>query len=493
MREAYGAALKNQEEIQKAIALAALGVVNHSEARKNAATGSLDSMSGCSNQGTPRKRKRSLPTPTTPTSPMSSSVSPKRKRCYGRRAKQRSHLPEVRLGDGEAVVDPCWNNPLSSELAVERERGLSEELKSPMSGETTKPEPDSFETEQSIGPVNKCALVFSRLPSNDCPMDEGQNEGPKQTATRPANLSARSDQTFTFQLRHSAANQPRTTNNVHPLIIEGSAPPRPKSTSLIYLNSSLNVDDEPSLSHVPYFGEREVGDGRKEQIALAPDDLALFDTSERNHMSTYGPKFEEDENLEVILTVIRSLESANITGGIRKYMEFLRQVYCVLSELTGVPVDRIQNEHEKHIEGSSSGPRRILTGDVARNAQAALELDSSSSSSSDSDALIHSSQRIQQHQIQGKEFNLTVNSMKKGDETTSYEECLDSYRNLFCRRCFTYDCNVHGVNSTLADVAMQGELALLKEGEGHWDEVGFLSSCFMVISAVSYLCFILCI
>ena len=432
VREAYDTALKNQEDRQKDVALAALG-----------ATGSLSLAPG-SNRGTPRKRKRSLPMPTTPTS--------KRKRCYGRRAKQRSHLSP------------------SSGLAVEGERGLSEESTSPNSGETTKPRPDSFEAELNIGPANKCALVFARLPSNDCPMDEKETK-------RLANLSPRPDQTFTFQLRHSAT---RTTNNFHPMVIEGSAPPRPKSTSLIYLNSSLSVDDERSLTHIPYFGERDVCGGRKEQIALAPDDLALFDTSERRQLSTFGPKYEEEENVEVILNVIRSVESANIAGGIRKYMEFLRQVYCILSELTGVPVDRIQAEHEKYIEGGSS--RRILAGDVARNAQVALELDSSSSSS-DSDASIHSSQR-------------PMNSTKKSDGPISYEECLDSYRNLFCRRCFTYDCNVHGVNSNLADVAMQGELALLKESEGHWDEVGLLE-CMLVWRLVPshpvvlYVCFIL--
>merc|ERR1719223_1053153 len=121
---------------------------------------------------------------------------------------------------------------------------------------------------------------------------------------RLANLSPRPDQTFTFQLRHSAT---RTTNNFHPMVIEGSAPPRPKSTSLIYLNSSLSVDDERSLTHIPYFGERDVCGGRKEQIALAPDDLALFDTSERRQLSTFGPKYEEEENVEVILNVIRSV------------------------------------------------------------------------------------------------------------------------------------------------------------------------------------------
>ena len=457
VREAYDAARRDQEEKQKDVALAALGVVVACK------SGSLDLAPG-SNQGTPRKRKRSLPTPTTPTS---SSMSPKRKRCYGRRAKQRSHLPEVSRDDVESVIDPYCNNPLtSSDLAVERKGGRSEESKPPNSGGTTKPKPDSFEAE------NVGALVFARLPSNDCTTDESQNQGQKET-TQPANLSTRSDQKFTFQLRHSATNQPRTTNNFQPLVIEGSAPPRPKSTSLIYLNSSFSVEDQPSLTHVPYFGEREVGDGRKEQIALAPDDLALFDTSERSRLSTYGPKFEEDENVEVVLSVIRSVESANITG-IRKRMDFLRQVYCMLSELTGVPVDRIQTEHEKYVEGSSRSPRKILAGDVASNAQAALELDSSSSSSSssDGDAFVHSSQRSQPQQVQGKELKLTVNSTKKNDRTTSYEECMDSYRNLFCRRCFTYDCNMHGVNSSLADVVMQGELALLKESEGHWDEVG---------------------
>jgi len=63
-------------------------------------------------------------------------------------------------------------------------------------------------------------------------------------------------------------------------------------------------------------------------------------------------------------------------------------------------------------------------------------------------------------------------SVKNSDaeKTMSYEHIMDSYRDLFCRRCFTYDCNMHG-NLPKPNIELQGELAVQKEYEGHWGEI----------------------
>ncbi|KAL7443937.1 hypothetical protein ACHAXM_010947 [Skeletonema potamos] len=52
----------------------------------------------------------------------------------------------------------------------------------------------------------------------------------------------------------------------------------------------------------------------------------------------------------------------------------------------------------------------------------------------------------------------------------TYDKIIDSYRALFCRRCFTYDCNIHG-NLRKANLDLLGELALQKERGGEWAEI----------------------
>jgi len=47
---------------------------------------------------------------------------------------------------------------------------------------------------------------------------------------------------------------------------------------------------------------------------------------------------------------------------------------------------------------------------------------------------------------------------------------MDSYRSIFCRRCFSYDCNSHG-NISKPSLELQGELSIAKEREGHWQDV----------------------
>ena len=40
----------------------------------------------------------------------------------------------------------------------------------------------------------------------------------------------------------------------------------------------------------------------------------------------------------------------------------------------------------------------------------------------------------------------TTTSPKKSNSDLDYSGAVDSYRKCFCRRCFTYDCNIHGIH-----------------------------------------------
>jgi hypothetical protein len=50
---------------------------------------------------------------------------------------------------------------------------------------------------------------------------------------------------------------------------------------------------------------------------------------------------------------------------------------------------------------------------------------------------------------------------------TPYQNIMSSFRDLFCRRCLTYDCNVHGLAEDY-DPSVQAEIAMYKEETGFW-------------------------
>ena len=283
-------------------------------------------------------------------------------------------------------------------------------------------------------------------------------------------------------------------------------PPLPKSSSLIFLKTNLAIPDEPSLSHVPYFG-----DGDNEDIYSD-----LFDTEERERLYEFGTGYMEIETLGCVDEVLRELvvvrnTSGGSGGGGKKewrrvlededvYKEAIRnsnndsttatttddeprkimmskskqadvqkleRIHIVLAELAGVDLIRVQERH-KHCFFSTTSDGGVGKGGCCGgnndDSKAAAALSSSPSSSSNNKNLAAAA---------SKASSPPTTLHKKNSDTfipVPYESIMDSYRDLLCRRCFTYDCNLHG-NLPKADLNLLGELAVQKKLDGHWKEV----------------------
>jgi hypothetical protein len=50
---------------------------------------------------------------------------------------------------------------------------------------------------------------------------------------------------------------------------------------------------------------------------------------------------------------------------------------------------------------------------------------------------------------------------------TPYKNIMSSFRDLFCRRCLTYDCNYHGLAEDVCPT-VQAEIAVQREASGYW-------------------------
>ena len=319
------------------------------------------------------------------------------------------------------------------------------------------------------------SLVFPRLPSNDDPVRwasfaphpsprrergregvPGENErgGDREDASPPpppdASTSDYNDRNdddrdcaltvggpIPLSATTSSASSTTTTATatstvrLRPLPIEGSHPPRPKFSSSVFLRSILVVEDEPGLAYVPYFG-----DGDNEDIYSE-----LFDTTERERLYEFGPKYAEEETLGTIDDVLRTLardEPRSYSGDSCA----LERMHLVLSELADVDLERVKERHSLCFAREEGNGKR----------------------STDDDADGASS-------VEDRPMNVYSRKMNSdAPVAVPYESIMDSYRNLFCRQCFTYDCNFHG-NLPKANLDLLGELAAQKEIDGHWKEV----------------------
>jgi len=378
-------------------------------------------------------------------------------------------------------------------------------------------------------------LVFPRLPSNNCPQSVHQQITfcpPCQSTTTkedtksqplPFNLSTKQCKVsiksknklkpsdLLYDTTKSGTTS--TTTSYNPLNITGSHPPLPKSSSLILLNSSFAVDDTPSLQHVPYFE-----DGDNEDIYSD-----LFDTKERERLYEFGPKYCEKETFESVDSVLKLLAKENeeegtkeeskgnrrllmdldlynvvvaksnkeavividddddgeaekkengtkATDGKKKTtsktkikqsdIEKLTRIHLVLSELTNIDLNRV---HERHAVCFFKKPDKPVSGQRYSDKSSCYEEEEKVESA-----------KVDNNEKKNEASSSDTNSDPKEAAVPPYESIMDSYRDLLCRRCFTYDCNIHG-NLPKANLRLLGELAVQKELDGHWKEVSIHS------------------
>lgn len=193
--------------------------------------------------------------------------------------------------------------------------------------------------------------------------------------------------------------------------IESSHPPLPRSRTAILQNYSYMVDDEVTMKFIPNLDE-----GVNQEVDELLEELVELGAQVKTY--EYGKPHEEKRFL--IETTLKRLDEKQV---LPQQINERERYYANISKLSDVDKDRIKDCHRQHHVD------REQTFDFRRK--------------------------------------------HKNSDTpmrVSYDKIIDSYRDLFCRFCFTFDCNIHG-NLPKAPIELLVELALNKEREGKWAEI----------------------
>jgi hypothetical protein len=231
-----------------------------------------------------------------------------------------------------------------------------------------------------------------------------------------------------------------------PIYLEGVTKERPTAKSTVFLNSNYAAEDQKNLTFAPYFGDDDDNDD-----ALGE----LFDTSKREELLDSGPEHVEeqrnefiDEVLEIAMKALEeridSLPSTRFRADLINVERIMFRVQDHIAYVKGYDHVHIRQRYTLKCE-----PRVMKMMYEEQRPTNALEITVPDTSVGP----------------------LVKNSEIVTDEYVEYGDLMDSYRHLFCRQCFVYDCNRHGVLGRSNDtIPLETTLAVRKEKEGGWKD-----------------------
>jgi len=224
-------------------------------------------------------------------------------------------------------------------------------------------------------------------------------------------------------------------------------------------------------------------DTREQQFTKRSRSTQYYKSRKQHQVNKKRQRQQNDCHYKKIILMLKKKE-----GGIEFNEKELRRYFAKrlqhhLAKVMNLPIERIMkrfnvltrikqanpnDDFEKYLQYDNlhDSEEQIITG-IDHN-----DPNTSSSSSSSSAAVATAADVVvQKRSVNNSEtvygMQHEKGRMNDGTKVSYSKHAMDSYRNLFCRRCFTYDCNNHG-NLIQPNIELQMELAVGKERNGDW-------------------------
>ncbi|GMH71618.1 hypothetical protein TL16_g05701, partial [Triparma laevis f. inornata] len=273
-----------------------------------------------------------------------------------------------------------------------------------------------------------------------------------------------------IHIRHHLPSKPQPSLlKLSPLSIKLLTPPSlPPSSSTVWLSKNHYTTDTTELGFIPWFGDDDKED-------LVSD---VYDVKRRERMLESGPVYLRKSNLISLKKLLNLLTSKTLLPSTPPSPHPL---YTKPS-----PPFSPQNNiaPETHVNwDTSSSYYSIFCGveewSNVKKDEAFMIWVKGFKDFKDDTGVIDSNITDLSFPSPEKPSNINVckpckaegrsmiPEVKEGQK--SYSEVMDSYHNLFCRRCFTYDCNLHGVyRRPDLDIMAEDSVRRDRDGEFEW-------------------------
>jgi len=266
-----------------------------------------------------------------------------------------------------------------------------------------------------------------------------------------------------------ATSKTYSTYNLPPLFIQGAPKTRPLSTTTVFLKGLVHSRDDETLTHIPYFGDDD--DDISEVLGLEDQssengtensskssNMGCWDIAQRQKLLEHGPFYKRQEQDDLVkevfnLVVERLINQKHSVGSVTA-----QQLIDNVADAARIDKDRVNEVWQ------TLGYESIFH-----------DCDINLPSKQNSDSPVEEIKLVEKIREAGEQNGNTKSKQGKVNSCVNaplaYGDFMDSYRSLFCRSCFIYDCAIHGSNSNVQNSALQGELAYENEQEGYWTKV----------------------